>query len=94
MSRLPTPGHLVSRAKLSPRTIQSVASSRSGRTGKGNPYLKAVLGEAAATAARTGTFPGELGPPGVSGDSVFCYTRPLPHEALGPLRRVRTTMVR
>ena len=59
MSRFPTPGHLVSWAKLSPRTIQSGASSRSGRTGKGNPYLKGVLGEAAAAAARTDTFLGE-----------------------------------
>jgi transposase len=59
MSRFPTPGHLVSWAKLSPRTIQSGASIRSGRTGNGNPYLKGVLGEAAATAARTDTFLGE-----------------------------------
>ncbi len=59
MSRFPTASHLVSRAKLSPRTIQSGASSRSGRTGKGNAYLKGVLGEAAAAAARTDTFLGE-----------------------------------
>jgi transposase len=59
MTRFPTPGHLVSWAKLSPRTIQSGASSRSGRTGKGNPYLKGILGEAAAAAARTDTFLGE-----------------------------------
>ena len=59
MSRFPAAGHLVSWAKLSPRTIQSGTSSRSGRTGKGNPYLKGILGEAAAAAARTGTFPGE-----------------------------------
>jgi transposase len=59
MSRFPTAGHLVSWAKLSPRTIQSGARSRSGRTGKGNPYLKGVLGEAAAAAARTDTFLGE-----------------------------------
>jgi transposase len=59
MSRFPTASHLVSWAKLSPRTIQSGASSRSGRTGKGNPYLKGVLGEAAAAAARTDTFLGE-----------------------------------
>jgi transposase len=59
MSRFPTAGHLVSWAKLSPRTIQSGTSSRSGRTGKGNPYLKGILGEAAAAAARTGTFLGE-----------------------------------
>jgi transposase len=59
MSRFPTPGHLVSWAKLSPRTIQSGARSRAGRTGKGNPYLKGALGQAAAAAARTDTFLGE-----------------------------------
>ncbi len=59
MTRFPTPGHLVSWAKLSPRTIQSGAKSKAGRTGNGNPYLKAALGEAAATAARTDTFLGE-----------------------------------
>jgi transposase len=59
MHRFPTAGHLVSWAKLSPRTIQSGTSSRSGRTGKGNPYLKGILGEAAAAAARTDTFLGE-----------------------------------
>ena len=59
MSRFPTPGHLVSWAKLSPRTIQSGPRSRAGKTGKGNPYLKGVLGEAAAAAARTDTFLGE-----------------------------------
>jgi hypothetical protein len=56
---VPTPGHLVSWAKLSPRTIQSGPRSRSGKTGKGNPYLKGILGEAAAAAARTDTFLGE-----------------------------------
>jgi hypothetical protein len=30
-----------------------------GRTGKGNPYLKGVPGEAAAAAGKTDTFPGE-----------------------------------
>jgi len=59
MGRFPTPGHLVSWAKLSPRTIQSGTRSRSGGTGKGNPYLKGALGEAAAAAARTDTFLGE-----------------------------------
>ena len=59
MSRFPTAGHLVSWAKLSPRTSQSGPVTRTGRTGKGNPYLKGVLGEAAATAARTDTFLGE-----------------------------------
>ena len=59
MGRFSSPGHLVSWAKLSPRTIQSGAKSRSGPTGKGNPYLKGALGEAAAAAARTDTFLGE-----------------------------------
>jgi transposase len=59
MSRFPTPGHLVSWARLSPRTVQSGTRSRAGRTGKGNPYLKGVLGEAAAAAGRTDTFLGE-----------------------------------
>jgi transposase len=59
MTCFPTPGHLVSWAKLSPRTIQSGTRSRSGKTGKGNPYLKGALGEAAAAAARTDTFLGE-----------------------------------
>jgi transposase len=59
MNRFPTAGHLVSWAKLSPRTIQSGTRSRGGRTGKGNPYLKGILGEAAAAAAKTDTFLGE-----------------------------------
>jgi transposase len=59
MSRFPTASHLVSWAKLSPRTIQSGPKNRAGRTGKGNPYLKGILGEAAAAAARTDTFLGE-----------------------------------
>jgi transposase len=59
MGRFSSPGHLVSWAKLSPRTIQSGVKSRSGRTGKDNPYLKGALGEAAAAAARTDTFLGE-----------------------------------
>jgi transposase len=59
MTSFPTPGHLVSWAKVSPQTIQSGARSRPGKTGKGNPYLKGALGEAAAAAARTDTFLGE-----------------------------------
>lgn len=59
MSRFPTPAHLVSWAKLCPRTIQSGPVTRGGKTGKGNPYLKGVLGEAAAVAARSDTFLGE-----------------------------------
>ncbi|HEX9177655.1 MAG TPA: IS110 family transposase [Mycobacterium sp.] len=59
MSRFPTAGHLVSWAKLCPRTIQSGPVTRGGKTGKGNPYLKGALGEAAAAAAKTDTFIGE-----------------------------------
>jgi transposase len=60
MKRFPTAGHLVSWAKLSPRTIQSGAKNPTGgRTGKGNPYLKGVLGQAAAVASRTDSFLGE-----------------------------------
>jgi transposase len=59
MTRFPTPEHLVSWAKLCPRTIQSGPVIRGGKTGRGNPYLKGALGEAAAAAARTDTFLGE-----------------------------------
>ncbi len=59
MTRFPTAGHLASWAKLCPRTIQSGSKHGSGKTGKGNPYLKGVLGEAAAAAARTDTFLGQ-----------------------------------
>jgi transposase len=59
MRQFPTAKHLVSWAKLAPRTIQSGPRNRSGQTGKGNPYLKSVLGEAAAAASRTDTFLGE-----------------------------------
>src|ERR687898_617267 len=59
MGVFPSPAHLVSWAKLCPRTIQSGAKARAGKTGKGNPYLKGILGEAAAAAAKTDTFLGE-----------------------------------
>jgi transposase len=58
MSVFPTPAHLVSWAKLCPRTIQSGGKNTSGPTGKGNPWLKGVLGEAAMAAAKTDTFLG------------------------------------
>jgi transposase len=57
MGIFPTPGHLVSWAKLSPQTIQSGPKNRSGHTGKGNPYLRAA--QAAATVGKTDTFLGE-----------------------------------
>jgi len=59
MTRFPTASHLVSWAKLCPRTIQSGAKSTAAKAGKGNPYLKGILGEAAAAAAKTDTFLGE-----------------------------------
>jgi len=59
MGQFSTPAHLVSWARLSPRTIQSGTTRRAGATGKGNPYLKSVLGEAATAAAKTDTFLGE-----------------------------------
>jgi len=59
MGQFPTPGHLFSWAKVSPRTIQSGTRTKPGRTGKGNGYLKGALGEAAAAAAKTDTFLGE-----------------------------------
>ena len=58
MAQFPTPGHLVSWAKVAPRTIQSGPRTRGGATGKGNRYLKGVLGEAATAAAKTDTFLG------------------------------------
>jgi transposase len=59
MAQFPTAGHLVSWTKLSPRTMQSGPKTRRGPTGHGSPYLKSVLGDASAAAARTDTFLGE-----------------------------------
>jgi transposase len=59
MRVFPTAAHLVSWAKLAPRTQQSGSKTRHGKTGKGNPYLKAALGQAAAATARTDTFLGQ-----------------------------------
>jgi transposase len=58
MTVFPTAAHLTSWAKLSPCAVQSGAMTRAGKTGKGNPYLKSALGEAAAAAGRTNTFLG------------------------------------
>ena len=58
MTRFPTAGHLVSRAKYAPRARQSAGKSKPGTTGKGNPWLGGALGEAAIGASRTKTFPG------------------------------------
>ena len=60
MTRFPTPAHLASWARFAPGVKQSAGKSRgTGASGHGNRYLAAVLGEAAISAARTGTFLGE-----------------------------------
>ncbi len=53
-----TAGRLCSWAKTSPRTVQSGRKNRKAVTGKGNPYLKAALGQMATGAAKTDTFLG------------------------------------
>jgi transposase len=58
MAVFPTSAHLTSWSKVCPRAVQSGAKTRAGKTGKGNPYLKSALGEAAAAAGRTNTFLG------------------------------------
>ena len=59
MARFPTAAHLVSWAKLCPATIQSGTKTKNGKPGKGDRYLKGVLGEVATAAAKTDTFLGE-----------------------------------
>jgi len=59
MTRFPTAQHLVAWARLSPQLRQSGTKRHNGKISKGNPYLKAVLGNAAAAASRTSTFLGE-----------------------------------
>ena len=58
MTRFPTAAHLVARAGLCPRAIQSGPRTRHGK-GQGNTYLRGYLGQAATGAARTATFLGE-----------------------------------
>jgi transposase len=59
MTQFPHPARLVSWTRLCPRTHQSGTRTRHHKTGKGNPYLKSVLAEAAVAASRTNTFLGE-----------------------------------
>ena len=59
MTQFPTAGHLVSWARLCPRTIQSGTKTGAGAADKGNPYLKGALGQAACVAGRTRTFLGQ-----------------------------------
>lgn len=60
MSRFPTPAHLASWARFSPKAKESAGRSKgTGATGHGNPYLARTLGQVAVSAARTPTFLGE-----------------------------------
>ena len=52
MSRFPTPGHLASWAGMCPGNNESAGKHHSGRTRRGDPWLRGVLGEIATTAAR------------------------------------------
>lgn len=54
-----TAGRLCSWAKISPRTVQSGRKTGPATTGRGNPYLKAALGQMATGAAKTDTFLGQ-----------------------------------
>lgn len=53
MDRFPTEAHLASWAKLCPGANESAGRKRSTRTGKGSPFLRAALTEAAHAAARS-----------------------------------------
>lgn len=53
MSQFPSAKHFASWAKVSPGNNESAGKRRSGRTGRGNPWLKAALTEAAQGAAHT-----------------------------------------
>jgi transposase len=60
MTRFPTAGHLASWARLAPGIRESAGKKKGkGSTGHGNAYLAAILGNAAAGAAKTDTFLGE-----------------------------------
>jgi transposase len=57
MHRFPSAKHLASWAKLCPGTDESAGKRRPAGTGRGNPYLRATLVEAAWAASRTrGTY--------------------------------------
>ena len=59
MSVFPTAGHLASWAGLCPGQDESAGKRRSGRTRKGNSWLRTGLVEAAQAAGRTKTYLGE-----------------------------------
>ena len=53
MSRFPSAAHLASWAKVSPGNNESAGKRKSSHTGKGNPWIKAALTEAAQSAAHS-----------------------------------------
>jgi transposase len=53
MTRFPSAGHLASWAGVCPGHDESAGKRRSGRTRKGNPWLRTALVEAAQATART-----------------------------------------
>jgi transposase len=53
LRRFPTAGHLASWAGMCPGNHESAGKRQSGRTRKGNPWLRALLIEAAQAAGRT-----------------------------------------
>jgi transposase len=53
MTAFPTPKHLASWAKMCPGNDESAGKRRSGKTGRGNKWLRATLTESAIAAART-----------------------------------------
>ncbi len=59
MAVFATAQRLCSWAKCSPRTVQSGRKTKGAPTGRGNPYLKAAIGQMATGAAKTDTFLGE-----------------------------------
>ena len=63
MTRFPTAGHLVSWARLAPGIKESAGKKKGkGSTGHGNAYLAAILGNAAAGAAKNRHLPGRTAP--------------------------------
>lgn len=58
MSRFPTSGHLASWARLCPGSNESAGKRKSGKTGRGNPWLRTALVQAAQAAGRTQTYLG------------------------------------
>ncbi len=61
MNQFPSDAHLSSWAKVSPGSNESAGKKKSGRTGKGNPWLRSALVEAAwAAVKKKDSFYGDL----------------------------------